>query len=163
MVFPADPLQLVRHPSQLYEMFFEGLVTGLIIWNVAKMPKRPRGLMIGLFTVLYGVARFFIEYYREPDAQLGLLLGGSLSMGQILCLAMVLIGLGLIAYVYSRGVSADTPTPVPVSGPSEATAAVETVAPGDAPPVAAEVVFPEPAAHPPENPPVDPSQPAHGT
>lgn len=150
MVFPMDPYQLKRHPSQLYESFFEGLVIGLICWQVAKIQKRPRGLMMGLFITLYGMARFVIEYFREPDAQLGLLLGGTLSMGQILCLAMVVIGLGLIAYVVKRG--------VPASAPSDA--------PAPAAPVAA--VAPDgtdsdgPAGADPE-PPADPGQPAAGT
>ncbi|MBC7543192.1 MAG: prolipoprotein diacylglyceryl transferase [Candidatus Sericytochromatia bacterium] len=153
MVFPADPYQLVRHPSQLYEAFFEGLVAGVVIWAVASMPKRPRGLIPGLFITLYGVARFFIEYYREPDAQLGLLLGGTLSMGQILCLAMVVIGLGLMAYVTKRGVPADAPTHTPPRGTVLATA--------DGPIPSGEMVAPD-AEAPPSDPPSG-DQPAHGT
>lgn len=98
MVFPMDPTQLLRHPSQLYEAFFEGLVLFVVLWNVAKIKRRPSGLLPGLFVVGYGVFRFFIEFYREPDAQLGLFFGW-ISMGQMLCLAMILVGLGLIAYV----------------------------------------------------------------
>jgi phosphatidylglycerol:prolipoprotein diacylglycerol transferase len=159
MVFPMDPYQLKRHPSQLYEGFFEGLVCGLICWFVAKMPNRPRGLIMGLFVTLYGIARFFIEYYREPDAQLGLLLGGTLSMGQILCLAMVVVGIGLMVYVTKRGVRADDPTGTPAR--SALATAAGAAAPGDAPaqaqaePVRAEATDTEP--------PADPSQPAHGT
>lgn len=87
----------LRHPSQLYEAFFEGLVLFLVLWFVREK-SWARGRFLGLFLVGYGVFRFLIEYVREPDAQLGLLTLG-LSMGQILCLAMILGGIAQIAFV----------------------------------------------------------------
>jgi phosphatidylglycerol---prolipoprotein diacylglyceryl transferase len=78
-----------RHPSQLYEAFFEGAV----IWTLlnALRFKFRQGQIIGLFLILYGVFRFGIEYFRQPDAQLGFVFL-SFSMGQILCSLMMIAG-----------------------------------------------------------------------
>jgi len=87
MHFPDAPGVGLRHPSQLYEGFFEGIVVFCILW-----PLRNRlgvkGATISLYLAAYGVVRFFIEYLREPDAHLGLVFLG-LSMGQLLSLAMI--------------------------------------------------------------------------
>ena len=97
MVFP-DGGPLARHPSQLYEAALEGLV--LMIVMVALFWKtrarfRP-GLLVGLFTLGYGVARFTVEYFREPDAQLAeFAMRTGLSMGQWLTVPMMLLGLFL--------------------------------------------------------------------
>jgi len=89
MVFPhAGPLP--RHPSQLYEMVFEGLLLFALLWWYSSTPRR-RGQVSGLFLVSYGTARFFVEFTREPDDFLGLLAAG-LSMGQLLSIPMVLAG-----------------------------------------------------------------------
>jgi len=89
MYFPFDPTRQLRHPSQLYEAFFEGLFLFVILWSLRR--KSPfDGFMLALYVAGYGIVRFFIEFYREPDQQLGFVLG-PLSMGQVLCLAMVLI------------------------------------------------------------------------
>lgn len=93
MYFPADPLHL-RHPSQLYEAFFEGIVLFAILWPLRKQPQLER-LFFPLYLIGYGFFRFFIEFVREPDAHLGTILG-PLTMGQLLCLAMILGGLLLI-------------------------------------------------------------------
>lgn len=94
MVFPlAGPEP--RHPSQLYEAFFEGLVLFTILW-IYSSKKRPLGRPSGLFLILYGVARFSIEFVREPDAHIGLLLFDWMSMGQLLTLPMIALGLFLI-------------------------------------------------------------------
>ncbi|GAB4576653.1 MAG: prolipoprotein diacylglyceryl transferase [Rhodothalassiaceae bacterium] len=98
MIFPADPLGLPRHPSQLYEAFLEGAllftVLNFLVWRTDIMKKRP-GFIVGCFFLGYGLARFIVEYAREPDAHLGLL-AGLISMGQILSLPMILFGLWLV-------------------------------------------------------------------
>ncbi|TCQ80992.1 prolipoprotein diacylglyceryl transferase [Ochrobactrum sp. BH3] len=84
-----------RHPSQLYEAFLEGFVLFfvllLLVW-VGKKLKAP-GFIAGTFVLGYGLSRIIVEFFREPDAQLGYLFGGWLTMGMILSLPMVLIGL----------------------------------------------------------------------
>jgi phosphatidylglycerol:prolipoprotein diacylglycerol transferase len=92
MVFPgAGPLP--RHPSQLYEALLEGLVLFIVLWLLRQRPFRD-GMMVAFFALFYGLFRFVLEFFREPDVQLGLVLG-PLTMGQLLCLAMVASGLGL--------------------------------------------------------------------
>lgn len=81
---------LPRHPSQLYEMLFEGIVL-FIILNLFIRKPRPVGSVSGLFLLLYGVFRFIIEFFRQPDEQLGLFFS-FISMGQILCLPMIIFG-----------------------------------------------------------------------
>lgn len=87
MVFP-NTNGLPRHPSQLYEALFEGLVLFVILWNMRKK-RFPDGMMVTFFLFLYGLFRFFIEFFRQPDPQIGLI-WGFLSMGQILCIIMML-------------------------------------------------------------------------
>lgn len=94
MYFPLDVSGALRHPSQLYEAFFEGIVLFAVLWSVRKN-QRLRRLFFPLYLAGYGVVRFFIEFVREPDAHLGNILG-PLTMGQLLCLAMILIGLILV-------------------------------------------------------------------
>lgn len=93
MYFPSDPTQALRHPSQLYEAFFEGVVLFAILWPL-RNSKSMHGLMLPAYLTGYGLFRFMIEYLRQPDEQLGFVLIG-LSMGQILCLAMVFAATGL--------------------------------------------------------------------
>ena len=90
MVFPQSGSNIPRHPSQLYQFGLEGLLLFVLIWFYAKRP-RPVGQVAAAFTVGYGVFRFIAEYFREPDAFLGLL-GFGLSMGQWLCIPMILVG-----------------------------------------------------------------------
>jgi len=100
IVFPNGG-HLPRHPSQLYEMFLEGIVLFLILnWFIKK--PRPLGAVSGLFLAGYGTFRFLVEYVREPDAHLGLF-GGFISMGQILSLPMLLGGILLMVWAYKRG------------------------------------------------------------
>ena len=82
----------VRHPSQLYQMLLEGVVLFGILFVVSMKPRR-RYLVSGLFALLYGAFRFAVEFVREPDAQLGYLAWGWLTMGQVLSLPLVVIGL----------------------------------------------------------------------
>ncbi|MEY4083312.1 MAG: prolipoprotein diacylglyceryl transferase [Pseudomonadota bacterium] len=100
MVFPQAGDGLARHPSQLYQMVLEGLVLfGLLWWFSAR--RRPAGQVAGLFMLGYGLARFVVEFAREPDAFLGLLSMG-LSMGQWLSLPMVAVGLALLWWAPRR-------------------------------------------------------------
>jgi len=101
MIFPTDPQQLARHPSQLYQFALEGVALFTILWFYSRKP-RPTMAVSGMFAVCYGIFRFIVEFVRVPDAQLGYLAGGWLTMGQVLCVPMVLGGLGLIAYAYKR-------------------------------------------------------------
>ena len=84
---------LPRHPSQVYQFFLEGLLLFILLWLYARR-QRAQGQVAAAFLIGYGVLRFVVEFFREPDAHLGLLSLG-LSMGQWLCVPMVLGGLGL--------------------------------------------------------------------
>ncbi len=96
MVFPRDPEQLVRHPSQLYQAFLEGLVLFVILFAYSRKP-RPLGVVSGLFLLLYGMARFLVEFVREPDAHIGFDVLGWMTRGQLLSLPMMAAGLALVA------------------------------------------------------------------
>ncbi|SEM81754.1 phosphatidylglycerol:prolipoprotein diacylglycerol transferase [Syntrophus gentianae] len=88
MYFPLDSLHQLRHPSQLYEAFFEGLILFVILWSIRRRSPFD-GFLFAAYLFGYGFVRFFIEFFREPDIQLGLLWGGIFSMGQALCLLMM--------------------------------------------------------------------------
>lgn len=88
-----------RHPSQLYESFFEGMVLFIILFLLRKNFKRP-GVLCSIFLSGYGVMRFGIEFFREADYQMGYYLGNIFTMGQILCFIMILCGVGF--YLYSK-------------------------------------------------------------
>lgn len=102
---PADALRQLhasgaleawaRHPSQLYQAFLEGLVLFTALWWFSRRP-RPRYAVSGLFALLYGVFRFVVEFVREPDAHLGYLAFGWLTMGQLLSVPLILVGLWLL-------------------------------------------------------------------
>lgn len=94
MYFPLDPTHQLRHPSQLYEMFLEGVFLFVVLWSVRKKIRIPGGLF-SLYLIGYGGVRFFLEFFRQPDVQLGFVVG-YLTMGQILCLLMVTGGLILL-------------------------------------------------------------------
>jgi len=81
----------VLHPSQLYEALLEGLVLFLILWFYSAK-QRPYMAVSGMFLVLYGVFRFFIEFYRVPDAEPGYIAFGWVTMGQVLSAPMIMIG-----------------------------------------------------------------------
>lgn len=91
---------LPRHPSQLYQMFFEGIVLFIILNMFARKP-RPTASVSGLFLIGYGTFRFITEYFREPDAQLGLF-EDMISMGQILSLPMIVAGIVMMIWAYRR-------------------------------------------------------------
>lgn len=101
MSFPQAPGSALRHPSQLYEALFEGIVLFFLIWWLRRRASRP-GRLLGVYLVGYAFFRFLIEYVREPDAHLGFVLG-SLTMGQVLCLIMGAIGIILMLMPWRRG------------------------------------------------------------
>jgi phosphatidylglycerol:prolipoprotein diacylglycerol transferase len=96
MLFPADKTQLLRHPSQLYEAFGEGLVLFAILFSIRIYFPKLREHIMGLYLIGYGIIRYIIEYFREPDAHLGLNSLG-FSRGQLLCIAMIIAGIIFIA------------------------------------------------------------------
>jgi len=101
MVFPHSGTSLPRHPSQIYQFLLEGVLLFVLLWWYARRP-RPVGAVSGAFLVGYGVFRFAAEIFREPDAHLGLLALG-MSMGQWLCVPMVVSGLLLWVWAARRG------------------------------------------------------------
>lgn len=94
MYFPSDMSNRLRHPSQLYEAFFEGIFLFLILWSIRKR-RLFDGFFLGLYIIGYGTVRFFIEFVREPDSHIGYFFG-LVTLGQILCLCMVLTGAGIL-------------------------------------------------------------------
>jgi len=96
MVFPEGG-NIQRHPSQLYEAFFEGLVLFVVLW-IYKDRKKREGDVFALFLIMYGILRFFCEFFREPDLQVGYILN-LLTMGQILSSIMIFAGL-VLKYIY---------------------------------------------------------------
>jgi phosphatidylglycerol---prolipoprotein diacylglyceryl transferase len=101
MVFPNDPSQLARHPSQLYQSLMEGLLLFIVLWLYSARP-RPAGAVTGLFGVGYGTARIVGEFFRQPDAHLGFIAFDWLTMGMLLSTPMVLIGLGMMVWAYRK-------------------------------------------------------------
>ena len=98
MIYPnAGPLP--RHPSSLYQFALEGLLLFVVLWFYAR-PRRGLGQVSGAFLVGYGVLRFFAEFFRAPDDFLGLL-ALNLSMGQWLCVPMIVCG--VVMWVWGRG------------------------------------------------------------
>lgn len=100
MYFPLAPGAGLRHPSQLYEAFFEGIFIFAILWSIRKI-KKPSGAMFAFYLIGYGTVRFFIEYFRQPDSHLGYILL-SFSMGQLLCAAMIACGVLLFLYLRKK-------------------------------------------------------------
>ena len=100
MYFPLAPGPGLRHPSQLYEAFFEGVFIFTILWSIRKI-KKPSGALLAFYLIGYGTVRFFIEYFRQPDSHLGYILL-SFSMGQLLCAAMITCGVLLFLYLRKK-------------------------------------------------------------
>ena len=99
MIFPKGG-PLPRHPSQLYESGLEGGLLFLILW-ILKDRRLPAGSLLALFLFFYGAFRFSVEFFREPDVQLGFILG-PLTMGQVLCTVMMAGGILLMIYLKIR-------------------------------------------------------------
>ncbi|PID45892.1 MAG: prolipoprotein diacylglyceryl transferase [Proteobacteria bacterium] len=110
MIFPGGGA-VTRHPSQLYEALLEGIVLFVLLWSFRKKPWQEtgqwgHGSLTALFLIGYGSMRFIIEFFREPDPQIGLFFS-LISMGQILCAAMIVAGL-LLWYWRSRTIRTST-------------------------------------------------------
>ncbi len=101
MVFPNDPLQLARHPSQLYQFALEGMALfAFLLWFSRR--ARPTWAVSGFFAVGYAVLRSFAEFFREPDAHLGIQAFGWMTRGQILCVPLLLVGIYMLWLAYGR-------------------------------------------------------------
>ena len=88
-----------RHPTQLYEALLEGVIIFLVLLVLSrKQPPRSQGTFLGVFLIMYGCFRFVIEFVREPDVQLGYIWGGWLTMGQLLSVPLILVGIGVLVY-----------------------------------------------------------------
>ena len=112
VVFGGAAGTMARHPSQLYEALLEGLVIFLVLYLLSRRrPPLPRGTFIGGFLAMYGVFRFLLEFVRQPDAQLGYLWGGWLTMGQLLSVPLIVAGVTLIIYAAK--------TKLPQEGPAQ--------------------------------------------
>ena len=99
VIFGGAAGDIPRHPSQLYEAFLEGIVLFAVLYVLSRRrPPLPQGTFMGVFVLGYGIVRFLVEFVRVPDAQLGYLFGGVITMGQLLSLPLVFIGAGLIVY-----------------------------------------------------------------
>ena len=119
MVFPTDPEQIPRHPSQLYQAAMEGLLLFVVIWFTTRQ-QRPPWFASGLFLTGYGCARFVAEFYREPDAALVL---DWMTRGQLLSLPMLVGGIVLLV-IAAR--SPETPAATDTASSSAAPAAARS-------------------------------------
>ncbi len=102
MIYPSID-QAPRHPSQLYEAFFEGVVLFIILrhCNNKNYSQNNFGFITSLFLILYGIIRFLIEFLREPDAHIGLIFN-SITMGQLLSVPLVIVGVGIYSKTHSK-------------------------------------------------------------
>lgn len=99
VVFGGTAGAMPRHPSQLYEALLEGVVLFCVLYALSrKQPPRPQGTFLGVFLVGYGLFRFLIEFVRQPDAQIGYLWGGWLTMGQVLSVPLMVAGACALVY-----------------------------------------------------------------
>ena len=100
VVFGGAAGMMPRHPSQLYEALLEGVLLFIILFALSrKTPPRSRGTFLGVFLIIYGICRFLIEFVRQPVAQLGYLFGDWLTMGQVLSVPLVIVGIGVLIWV----------------------------------------------------------------
>lgn len=103
MIYP-DAGPFPRHPSELYEFLLEGVLLFIILW-VFSAKKRPRMAASGLFLLLYGCFRFFVEFFRQPDYQLGFVAFHWMTMGMLLSIPMILAGIVIFIAGYHETVS----------------------------------------------------------
>ncbi|WP_292363045.1 prolipoprotein diacylglyceryl transferase, partial [Methylophaga sp. UBA1464] len=108
MVFPTGG-PLARHPSQLYQALLEGLLLFVILWWFSAK-TRPRAAVSGLFLLGYGSFRFAAEFFRVPDPQYGYLAFDWFTMGQLLCVPMIIAGLVMMFWAYQRSNPAKSST-----------------------------------------------------
>ena len=99
-MFPQSGTAIPRHPSQLYELLLEGIVLFIVLWLYARKQRKPAQVS-AVFLVGYGAARFTAEYFREPDNFLGVL-ALHMTMGQWLCIPMILFGVLLWVWAETR-------------------------------------------------------------
>jgi phosphatidylglycerol:prolipoprotein diacylglycerol transferase len=92
---------LPRHPSQLYEAALEGVALFAVLWLYARKP-RPVAAVSAMFLIFYGLFRFLVEFVREPDAHLGYLAFGWVTMGQVLSLPMMALGVWMLWWAHRR-------------------------------------------------------------
>ena len=97
MIFPTDPLGLIRHPSQIYQALMEGLILFLALFALSRVSaiRHRAGVLSGVFLIGYGIARMIGEVFRQPDAHLGFIAGG-VTMGQILSVPMIAVGAAVV-------------------------------------------------------------------
>jgi len=106
MIFPhAGPLP--RHPSMLYEFLLEGVLLFIIMWTYSAKPK-PRMAVTGMFAFCYGLFRFSVEFFRQPDANIGFVAFGWLSEGQLLSIPLILVGALMLWGAYRRKTNLST-------------------------------------------------------
>tara|TARA_B100001093_G_scaffold321768_1_gene307078 strand:+ start:258 stop:1091 length:834 start_codon:yes stop_codon:yes gene_type:complete len=98
-IFPTDPFGILRHPSQLYESLGEGLLLFLLLLLISQKTN-IKGIVSSSFLIFYGSIRFIIEFFRQPDSHIGYVAFDFISMGQLLCVPMIVIG--FIILFYSR-------------------------------------------------------------
>ena len=101
IIFPNDPEGLYRHPSQLYQAFFEGLVLFILMYYLSSKIKL-RGVMFCAFIFFYSVFRFFLEFFREPDQHIKYDLFGWVTRGQILSILMIIFAIVCFYYCTDR-------------------------------------------------------------
>ena len=95
---------LARHPSQLYQFALEGVILFVVLWLFSSKPRK-RGQVTGLFLLGYGVFRFMVEFVREPDSHLGFIALNWMTMGQLLTVPMIAIGVWLL-FIWKESPSA---------------------------------------------------------
>ncbi len=108
MIYPADPLGLARHPSQLYQFALEGIVLFAVMLWLARRPQ-PRWLLAGSFALGYGTLRFLVEFVREPDSHVGFDLFDWVTRGQLLSLPMIALGIAAVVFALRSGDYAPVP------------------------------------------------------
>lgn len=116
VVFGGAAGLMPRHPSQLYEALLEGVVIFCVLYALSRrLPPRPRGTFLGVFLLMYGTFRFLVEFVREPDAQLGYLWGGWLTMGQVLSVPLIIGGILVLIYAAKRKLPQQGSQEIPAS------------------------------------------------
>jgi len=107
MIFPNSGTLEPRHPTPLYEFLLEGVVLFAILWWFIRKP-RPVMAVSGMFALFYGISRIVVEFYRLPDAHIGYLAGGWLTMGMLLSAPLCVVGILLLYYSYNIQVMQNT-------------------------------------------------------
>ena len=105
IIFWSDPLQLSRHPSQIYQAFTEGPILFFIMYLLSKKDM-PKMAMSGSFLLLYGIFRIFTEQFRSPDSHIGFDLFDIITRGQLLSMPMILVGFTLIILAFKKNKNA---------------------------------------------------------